>query len=125
MSNSIPDFTGCYVGWDDDEQARIYDCRTWPNGNRARRDYALESGERIGDYSLRVIWARWLTRQEKWENYGCECWEPDDWDETGPEPEPPDEPPEDWEPNEEGPSWTTCKRTDPRAARCWRVEWDG
>jgi hypothetical protein len=122
---TIANFTGCYVGCDGDEQARLYDCRTWPNRYAARRAYAGELGEPLGDLSVRVVYARWFTRQEQWDDYGRECWEPEDWDETGPEPEPPDEPPEDWEPSEEDPCWTSCKRTDPGAARCWRVEWNG
>jgi hypothetical protein len=142
-----PDFSACYVGWGDEEEARIYDCRTWPNKYKARADYAASIGEPVRECHVRVIYARWLSSQEQWDDYGRERWN-DMWldvemDERGaryvdgdwrypdgtplPEegPDAPEEPPENWEPDEEDPVWVSCKRTDEGAVRCWRVEWAG
>lgn len=141
------DFSGCYVGWDGEEEARLYDCRRWPSKAAARRNYASEIGEPLRECHVRVIYARWLTLQEQWDDYGRERWGdlwvdeeidkrgaryvdgdlryPDGTPVAEEAPDEPDEPPEGWEPYEDDPVWTTCKRTDEDAVRCWRVEWSG
>lgn len=148
---NTPDFTGCYFGCDDSEHGRLYDCRTYPSRYVARRAYASDLGEPLRDFRATVIYARWITRAEKWDDFGRDRWRYEFEDEDLPEcpkcgapagkpcnapieaiaDEPCDErleldeTPQNWEPFDEDPTWAICKRMHPDAVRCWYVEWTG
>lgn len=81
---SIPNFDGCVYGTDWEEPSgELYDSRSTKRGN-AIAYTASERGVAFTDVKCRVIYARWITREEVWsEHGGNERWL-DDWmDEHG------------------------------------------
>lgn len=113
----------CYSGDEGAPTAVLYDSRQYS------RSYAIAAYK--SDWSLsgqvrcRVGYARWLDRDEQWEYDAETKWDmylEDHWDEDeqGLPPDPPDAPPEWYEPDGHTPVWTPCKRTEKGAVRVYR-----
>lgn len=142
----INDYVDSYCwhedGWESASEYSVQDARTTTRGQAAAR-FAREDGGRITDVRVWKRYARPLTRQDVWSDYGYErqldnledlfacpacgvarglaC------DEEG-SAEPcaarvallPTEPPEDWEPDPEGdPCWQFVHRDNPDAIPVW------
>lgn len=124
----VPDFTDCVIGWDWEEPTHIlYDARHWKRAS-AIRTCADTHGIDFKEATCTTTYARWLTRQEIWEDGAGELW----WDNQGEmvngswvpaDDEPmPDEPPEDWEPDPERDGiFTLCDKDAPGAVKVWMV----
>ena len=80
-----PDFDGCFAVRHDEEVARLYDTRRWPDANAARADYARDLGVASGEdgeprgpaldaVTARPVYVRWYTDQEQWERLGKARW---------------------------------------------------
>lgn len=68
---SIPDFSGCLYGSVDDPTGQIYDSRSTKRGS-AIADYAAEYGHGFTEVKCRVIYARWIPRDEVWTEHGAD-----------------------------------------------------
>lgn len=104
--------------------------------------FARELGVTFKEVKCETTYARLLTRQDVWDDYGRDRFEDDlidedemKFDSSSPsgwrwksteEPvvfeETPAEPPEDWEPREEDPAWSRCKQDDPGATKVYIME---
>lgn len=126
-----PSFTECVIGWDWHEPTHVlYDSRYVKRGN-AISATANEYGIDFTDARCTTAYARWLDRQEIWEDGAGERW----WDDQGEMVDgkwvplddgttgPPDTPPEDWTPDpERDPVFTLCDKDAPGAVKVWKVE---
>lgn len=67
---SIPDFSECAYGNDwDNPSGSLYDSRTWKRGS-AIANWAAEQGVAFTEVECRVVYARWITREEVWSDHG-------------------------------------------------------
>lgn len=134
------DMTECIIGYVGDPAGMVYDARHWKRAT-AQHAFAYEWGVDFAAVRCRTVYARWLTRSEQWDGGASDQWA-DDWvDNHDPElhlnadlkwclpdgticepPEPPAEPPDEWEPDENVPAWTTCEKTHPAAVKVYICE---
>lgn len=126
---TIPSMTDCVIGGDPwDPDAKLYDARHCARAT-AVGNFAADWGIDFGEVECTTRYARWLSPREQWHSGPSDRWA-DEWvDEHDPPlhldadlkwclpngticepPEPPDDPPEGWEPREEDPAWTFCDR---------------
>lgn len=142
---SPPSMTGCCLGEVDDPRGYLFDSRDTKRATAiaaTAEDYDVH----FTQVKSKRVWARWVDRQESWELEGGRRWldywldEHGDW--TGPLiwrpdedlivlpfarnpegiPQVPDEPPEDWQPDEYDTAWTICSSGDGRAVKCYLCE---
>lgn len=138
--------TDAYLGWDEtDPQAILYDARNVKRATAINR-HANEYGCAFRDVQCMTRYARWLTRDEQWEAVGRDRYGDDQLDAyfTGDGLDPcfvdgawrrpdgqaielapaPDDPPADWQPRDDDPTWEFCGRGDEGAIRVYVCEVD-
>lgn len=130
MNDTIPSFTECVIGYDWTEPTHVlYDSRTTARAT-AVRITASDHGIDFTEAKCCTVYARWLTRQEIWDNGAGERW----WDDQGEmvdgkwvplddgTDKPPDTPPEDWQPDpERDATFELCGKDASDAVKCWQV----
>jgi hypothetical protein len=127
----IPDFTDCYIGWDESEPTHVlFDARYVKRATAiscVARDYDIE----FRDARCVVAYARWLSRDEIWTNGAKDRW----WDDQGyfengtwvshntEHPNgPPAVPVDGWEPSDSDPTFELCSKDAPGATKVWKVK---
>lgn len=110
--------------------------------------YSSEAGIEFNEVRCTIAYVHLFDRQDGWDCRGRDRWyddwyekneietvwhedrkgQPDEWTHHAPDGtliednEPPDEPPEDWEPHEDDPAWEFCKKETPGAIKVWHCE---